>query len=104
MKFPQNQEMLCTTHTDILLDIIEDFYAPIFEKYGLDHLQIELDINSEQVDDKGDVLNSKIRVKIKNTEINRNNFNIEIGHCQEGSGWVDSGLGILRVMLNNNKN
>ena len=58
--------------------IYMNLYNQIFEKDGYDHLQIELDINSQKFDIKGDIKRSIFHVQTKKKKINRNDLNMEI--------------------------
>ena len=86
--------------------ISNGLYNHIFQNHSYDHLQIELDIKSQKVDDKGETKNSIFHVQTKKLKINCNELSSEIArqlhkntlnHYQEGSGWVLSGIGNLRV-------
>ena len=89
-----------------MLDITDGLYNKIFQNDGYDHLQIELDIKSQKVDDKGETKKSIFHVQTKKLKINSDDLSSEIArqlhkntlnHYQEGSGWVVSGIGNLRV-------
>ena len=83
-------------------------YTTKFSKknYCYDHIQIELDIKSQKVDDKGHTKISISHVQTKKLKNNCNDFSSQLArqlhkntlnHQQEGSGWVISGIGNLRV-------
>ena len=92
--------------TDMYVDINYGVCNQIFEKDDYEFLQFELDIKSQNLDDKEEIRKSFFHVQTKKMKIVSNDLSMEVARPvhkntlnldQEGSGCVVSGIRNLRV-------